>query len=79
VVRLAFAARRGSGGFTPAYARYMAVFGTNFLSNSWRVNSESNTHDALLRSAEGFSGLLAAIAFEEFWPDAKRRLFRRRK
>jgi len=78
VVRLAFAARAGNGSFGPAYARYVAVFGNNFLSNSWRVNSEANKHDALLRSAEGFGGILAANAFEEFWPDVKRWLFHKR-
>jgi hypothetical protein len=79
VVRLTFAARGGHGAFRPAYARYMALFGNNFVSNSWRVNSEANSHDALLRTSEGFGGLLAGNAFEEFWPDVKNRLFRRRK
>jgi hypothetical protein len=78
VVRLAFAARRNNGGFGPAYARGMAVFGANFLSNSWRVNSEANKHDALLRSAEGLGGVLASNAFEEFWPDVKKCLFHKR-
>jgi hypothetical protein len=64
VVRLTFAARGHAGSFGPAYARYMAIFGGNFLSNTWRVNSEANTHDALLRTAEGFGGVLAANAFE---------------
>jgi hypothetical protein len=75
VLRLAIAARDSEGDFGPAYARYVAVFGSNFLSNSWRVSSESNTHDALLRSAEGFGGYLAGNAFEEFWPDVKKHLF----
>jgi hypothetical protein len=57
VLRLAFAARYGKDSFKPAYARYIAVFGTNFLSNPWRVTSEANTQDALLRSAEGFGRL----------------------
>lgn len=78
VVRLAFAARAGNGSFEPAYARYMAVFGVNFLSNSWRANSQANAHDALLRSTEGFGGVLASNAFEEFWPNVKTRLFHRR-
>ena len=64
VIRLTFAARGYAGGFGPAYARYAALFGGNFLSNTWRVNSEANTHDALLRTAEGFGGVLAANAFE---------------
>jgi hypothetical protein len=56
----------------------MAALGANFLSNSWRVNSEANSHDALLRSAEGFGGILVANAFEGFWPDVKTRLFHKR-
>jgi hypothetical protein len=77
VVRLAFAARSG-GRFGPAYARYMVIFGSNFLSNTWRVRSEANSRDALLRTSEGFAGRMAANAFEEFWPDLKRCVLRRR-
>jgi hypothetical protein len=75
VVRLTFVSRGDHGGFGPAYGRYMAIFGDNFLSSSWRVHSEANSHDALLRTSEGFGGLLAGNAFEEFWPDVKRRVF----
>jgi hypothetical protein len=75
VIRLTFAARGHAGSFGPAYARYMAIFGDNFLSNSWRVHSEANTHDALLRASEGFGGRMAANAFEEFWPDIKMHVF----
>ena len=75
VVRLTFAARGGGGSLGPAYARYMAIFGDSFLSNSWRVHSEANSRDALLRTAEGFGGVLAGNAFEEFWPDVKKRVF----
>jgi hypothetical protein len=78
VLRLALAARGGDGSFKPAYARYMALFGNNFVSNSWRAHSEANTHDALLRTSEGFGGHLAANAFEEFWPDIKKCIFRGR-
>ena len=79
VVRLAFAARSGGGSFGPAYARYMAIFGSNLLSNTWRVHSEANTHDALLRTSEGFAGRMAANAFEEFWPGVEKRLFHKLK
>lgn len=78
VVQLTFAARGGAGSFGPAYARYMAIVGSNFLSNTWRVHSEANAHDALLRSSEGFAGRMAANAFAEFWPDVKKRVFRKR-
>jgi hypothetical protein len=75
VVRLTFVARHEDGVYGPAYARYMAVAGNNFLSNSWRVQSESNVHDALLRTAEGFAGRMTINAFEEFWPTVKKRVF----
>ena len=75
VVRLTFAARSDDGSYGPAYARYMAICGNNFLSNTWRVQSEANTQDALLRTAEGFAGRMAVNAFEEFWPDVKKRVF----
>jgi len=75
IVKLTFVARRADGSFSPAYARYIAVSGSNFLSNEWRVNSEANTHDALIRTLEGFAGRMASNAFEEFWPDVKTRVF----
>jgi hypothetical protein len=75
VIRLTFLARHDNGNFGPAYGRYLAISGNNFLSNSWRVDSEANTHDAILRTAEGFAGRMAANAFEEFWPDLQRHVF----
>jgi hypothetical protein len=70
-------ARNDNGSFGPAYARYSAIVGSNFLSNTWRVHSEANTHDALLRASEGFAGRMASNAFSEFWPDIKKRLLRK--
>ena len=75
VVRLTFLARGANGGFGPAYARYIAIAGSNFLSNAWHVPSEANTREALLRSSEGFAGHMAANGFAEFWPDVKKRVF----
>jgi len=78
VVRLTFTARGHNGNLGPAYARYMAIFGSSFLSNTWRVQSEANTRDALLRTSEGFAGRMAANAFAEFWPDIKMHVFHKR-
>jgi len=78
VVQLTLAARGDAGSFGPDYARYMAIVGSNFLSNTWRVHSEANAHDALLRASEGFAGRMAANAFEEFWPSVERRIFHKR-
>jgi hypothetical protein len=75
VVRLTFTSRAHDGSFRPAYARYAASFGNNFLSNTWRVQSEANAQHALLRTVGDFAGRTAANAWEEFWPDVKRRVF----
>ncbi len=77
VVKQTFEARRRDGNYAPAYARYLAVTGNNFLSNTWRVDSEANAHDALIRTAEGFAGRMAANAYEEFWPQVKNHFFHR--
>jgi hypothetical protein len=78
LVRLTFLARSRDDGVKPAYARYVGVFGSNFLSNTWRVPSEANAQDALLRSSEGLAGRMAANAFGEFWPDLKKYFFHKR-
>ena len=75
VVQLTFASRGYDGSFRPAYARYAASFGNNFLSNTWRVHSEANAQHALLCTAGDFAGRMAANAWEEFWPDVKKRVF----
>ena len=76
-VKLTFVARRRDGHFAPAYARYIAIPGNNFLSNTWRVDSEANAHDAVIRTVDGFAGRLASNLFEEFWPDIKNFAFHR--
>jgi hypothetical protein len=74
-VKLTFAAGDYEGDLVPVYGRYVAIFGNNFLSNTWRAHSEANTQDALLRTAEGFAGRMFFNAVEEFWPDVKKHLF----
>jgi len=76
-VKLTFVARRRDGHFAPAYAPYIAIPGNNFLSNTWRVDSEANVHDAVIRTVDGFAGRFASNLFEEFWPDIKNFAFHR--
>jgi hypothetical protein len=68
VLDLTFRAYRTDGERHMAYARWIAVFGNNFLSNSWRVPSESNFQHAMVRSAEGFGARFLSDAFNEFVP-----------
>ena len=77
VIRLTFYAREPNGDYGPAFARFIAIPASNFLSNTWRANSEADTEHALIRTAYGFGGRMASNAFSEFWPDVKSRLFHR--
>src|SRR5437762_4242792 len=77
VFLLTVAARNRNGDLMPAYARYIAIPGNNFLSNTWRVESDSTTNAALARTGYGFLGRIASNAWSEFWPDVKRSVFRR--
>lgn len=77
VVKQTFLARRTDGEFHLAFARYGAITGSNFISNSWRPGSESDTSHALSRTGFGFLGRFGSNAWDEFWPDAKQRIFHR--
>lgn len=64
--------KKDDGSYGPAYARYSAIVGGNFLSNAWRADSEAKVSSALLRTAYGFLGRLAGNAYSEFGSDAMR-------
>jgi hypothetical protein len=78
IVLMTFAARQRDGNLGPAYARYIATPGNNFLSNTWRADSEATAHDAALRTLWGFLGRMGGNAFQEFWPDVKKHIFHRK-
>jgi hypothetical protein len=75
VVIMTFLAHSRDGRVVPAYARYMSTPGSNFLSNTWRPDSEANTRNALLRTVWGFAGLMGKNTFTEFWPGVQRHVF----
>jgi hypothetical protein len=75
VIIMTFLAHNRNGQLTPAYARYISTPGNNFLSNTWRADSEANTRSALLRTLWGFLGLMGKNGFMEFWPDVNRHVF----
>jgi hypothetical protein len=78
VVSMTFLAHNREGQRMPAYARYLAVPGSSFLSNTWRVDSDATTQAALLRTVWGFAGSMGKNAFVEFWPDVQRKVFHRK-
>ncbi len=70
--RLTFMAYRANGTMAPAYARYSGMAGSNFLSNTWRVQSENTVGAAVTRTALGFAGKFASNVFEEFFMRGKK-------
>ncbi len=74
VIKSTFLARDRHGNTMPAYGRYVAIPGNNFLSNTWRVDSEADVQSALLRTLYGFLGRMGGNAFREFWPDVTDKL-----
>jgi len=73
IIKQTFYARHRDGDFQVAYARIMAVTGSNFLSNAWRVSSEADAEHAAIRTVEGFGGRMAGNAWREFWPSVRAR------
>ncbi len=79
IAKMTFLASHSQGRTMPAYARYAAISGNNFLSNTWRPDSEATARHALERTLTGFLGRMASNAFAEFWPDVRQRVFRKKK
>lgn len=77
VVKWTFLARDRNGNAMPAYARFAATAGNNFLSNAWREPSVADTSHALERTLLGFVARMSGNAFKEFWPDVSGRAFHR--
>jgi hypothetical protein len=69
--RMTFMTYRANGTTAPAYARYSGIVGSNFLSNTWRVQSENSAGAALTRTALGFAGRFVSNVFEEFFKRGK--------
>jgi hypothetical protein len=78
VVVMTFVADRTDGRRGPAYARYVAISGSNFVSNSWRADSEATNREAALRTLWGFVGRMGSNAVAEFWPDIRPHLHGRK-
>ncbi len=78
VIFKTFAAARPDGHYAPAYARFAAIPGNNFLSNTWRADGEADAHHAALRTLYGFLGRMGGNAAKEFWPDLTRVFHRKR-
>jgi hypothetical protein len=77
VVKWTVVAPDRNGELRPAYARFIAISGSNFISNGWREPSDTDAEHSLSRIGYGLLGRMGSNAFDEFWPDVKRKLFRK--
>jgi len=74
---MTFMARKRDGNLMPSYARYIAIPGNNFLSNTWRVSGEADTGSALIRTGYGLLAVVSGNAWAEFWPSVRRKVFKK--
>lgn len=73
--KMTFMAQDRDGRLMPAYARMIAIPGSNFISNAWRPAGDDNAERATIRTGLGFLGRFGNNTFDEFWPDFKQKLF----
>jgi hypothetical protein len=76
-IKMTYMAQNRDGGLMPAYARFLALPGGNFLSNTWRADSDATLSHASIRTGFRFLGRLGTNSFDEFWPDVRQKLFHR--
>jgi len=74
ILDLTFRAYRVDGKRHLAYGRYAGMVGNNFLSNTWRAQSEADWQHALIRTAEAFGGRALSNTFHEFMPQLMRKI-----
>ncbi|HEX5230371.1 MAG TPA: hypothetical protein VFW44_21810 [Bryobacteraceae bacterium] len=74
---MTFMSQSRDGGIMPAYARFVAISGSNVISNSWRASGENDGSSAAIRIGLGFFGRFGSNTFDEFWPDVRHKVFHR--
>jgi hypothetical protein len=75
--KMTFMAQDRDGKAMIAYARFVAIPGSNFLSNAWRAPGDDTAGNAAVRTGLGFLSRFGSNTFDEFWPDVQRKLFHR--
>jgi len=74
-LKTVFLAYRPDGHLAPAWGRYAGNTVNNLIENTWLPPSATTWQQTTWRSASGFATRALGNVWEEFWPDAKRRLF----
>jgi hypothetical protein len=66
-------AQRRDGRLRPAWGRYAGNIANNLIENAWLPPSQTTAPQTAWRSGLGLLGRLGGNAWEEFWPDVRRR------
>ena len=72
---MTFMAENRDGEAMLAYARFIAIPGSNFVSNAWRAPGDDTVNRATIRTGLGFLDRFGSNVFDEFWPDVKQKMF----
>jgi len=77
-LKTVFLAYRPDGHLAPAWGRYAGNTFNNLIENAWLPPSATTWQQTTWRSASGFGTRALGNVWDEFWPDASRRLFHRK-
>lgn len=72
-IKTTFLAERPDGRLAPAWGRFAGKTANCLIENAWLPPSATTPGQTVLRSAIGLLGRLGGNAWEEFWPDVRRR------
>jgi len=73
-----YRSRTDSGGVTFNYSRLLGAYGAGFISRSWHPPGARHSSDAWINGTTTMAIDGATAIFWEFWPDIKKKIFRRR-
>lgn len=73
--KMTFMAENANGQTQLAYARFIAIPSSNFISNTWRAPGDNEAGNAGIRIGLGFLGRFGNNTFDEFWPDVQKKVF----
>jgi hypothetical protein len=68
VLRMTFLSRNRAGNEMPAYARYIAIPGSTFITNTWRPDSQTPLRNAMGRISFSLVSRVLGNLFSEFRP-----------
>src|SRR5712692_10788413 len=72
-IKTAFLAQRPDGRLAPAWGRYAGNVFNNLIENTWLPPSATTPGQTAWRCAQGLLTRLGGNAWDEFWPDVRKR------